>query len=146
MAGIVVKGVFGALDIIAGILFFSTSAMTTLALVLAKHELGEDSLDFFANKIYAILPQLSVQTELFIAWYFLIHGILNLVLVTTVLRKKLWAYPAYMEVLLLFIAYQGYRLVHTHSIVLTFITAFDLVMVALIWKEYQFIRRTNALS
>lgn len=138
--GITLKGVFGVLDTVAGLLFFSTSAVTDLIFFLAEHELGEDPLDFVATKLIDVLPYLSVSTQLFVAWYFLIHGVLNIVLVFSVLRKKLWAYPAYMTVLTLFVCYQLFRFTHTHSLTLLIVTFFDAVMVALIWREYQFVR------
>lgn len=143
--GMALKGVFGVLDVVAGFVFFSTTAVTDLIFFLAEHELGEDPLDIVATKLVDVLPYLSVSTELFIAWYFLIHGILNLILVVSVLRKKLWAYPAYMTVLVLFCAYQLFRFTHTHSLTLLFVTFFDVVMVALIWKEYRYTRQHYAL-
>ncbi len=143
VVGIVLKGVFGLLDILAGLLFFSSSAITDLVAILTRHELGEDHTNFLANKIVEILPYISLPTQLFVAWYFLIHGILNIVLVVSLLRRKLWAYPAYMAVLFLFVCYQLYRFTHTHSTTLLIVTFLDAVMIWLIWREYQFVRRRH---
>ncbi len=143
IAGIVIKGAFGLLDTIVGIFFFSTSAITSFIAFLTQHELGEDPTDFFANKLIEILPSISVHTQQFVAWYFLIHGVLNVILVIGLLRKKLWAYPVYGGVFLLFIGYQVYRFTHTHSPLLLLVTFFDMVVITLVWKEYQFMRRTR---
>lgn len=138
--GIAIKGVFGLLDTFAGFFFFSTSAITNLITVLTRHELGEDPTDFFANKIVEVLPSVSVTTQIFVAWYFLIHGIVNVILVIGLLRRKFWAYPAYIGVLLIFVCYQAYRFIHTNSLTLLFVTFFDIVLLALVWKEYRFVR------
>ena len=145
VTGIGIKGVFGLFDTLVGFFFFSTSAITNLITFLTQHELGEDPTDFLANKIIEVLPYISVHTQLFVAWYFLIHGVINVLLVISVLRKKFWAYPAYMTALLLFGVYQVYRFTHTHSLILLVVTFFDAVMIWLIWREYQFVRRRYEL-
>ncbi len=144
VAGVALKGFFGVLDTLGGLLFFSTSAVTNLIRVLVQHELGEDPTDFFASRIYEALPSFSVHTQLFVAWYFLIHGVLNLILVISLLRKKLWAYPAYMVVLCFFALYQLYRFTHTHSLTLLLVTLFDVTIIWFIWREYKFVRHTYA--
>ena len=52
-------------------------------------------------------------------------------------RNKLWAYPWMIVVLLLFIAYQLYRIVLNPTAGLIGLTVFDIVIVALTWREYR---------
>ena len=82
----------------------------------------------------------SVQTQHFYAFYLLSHGIVKLALVVGLLMGRLWAYPASLAVMTLFIAYQLYRFTFTHSPGLIVLTVFDLVVIALIWHEYRLIR------
>jgi uncharacterized membrane protein len=57
------------------------------------------------------------------------------------LRNKLWAYPASLVILSLFIAYQVYRFSYTHSVGLVVLTAFDLIVMVLIWHEYRLVQK-----
>jgi uncharacterized membrane protein len=75
-----------------------------------------------------------------VALYLLIHGALKLWLVLGLLREKLWYYPTAIAVFSLFIGYQLYRFSFTHSAFLLLITAIDLVVVALTWHEYNYLR------
>jgi len=53
------------------------------------------------------------------------------------LRNKLWAYPWLIGVLLIFIGYQVYRIVLSPTLGLIALTGFDIVIVALAWREYE---------
>ena len=82
----------------------------------------------------------SVQTQDFYAFYLLSHGVVKLALVVGLLMNRLWAYPASLGVMTLFIAYQLYRFSYTHGVGLIALTVFDLFVIALIWHEYRLIR------
>jgi uncharacterized membrane protein len=66
-----------------------------------------------------------------------VHGIVKVVLVLALLRNKLWAYPWLIGVLLIFIGYQVYRIDLSPTLGLIALTGFDVVIVALTWREYQ---------
>jgi uncharacterized membrane protein len=80
---------------------------------------------------------------MFGAVYLLAHGVVKVVLVTALLLNKLWAYPWMIVVLLLFIAYQLYRIVLNPTAGLIGLTIFDIVIVALTWREYHEQRRRH---
>lgn len=65
---------------------------------------------------------------------------MKLALVIGLLREKLWAYPASLIALALFIAYQLYRYAFTNSVGLLALTVFDLFVMLLVWHEYRLIR------
>ena len=65
-------------------------------------------------------------------------------MVAALLRNKLWAYPASLVVLGLFIVYQLYRFSDTHGAGLIILTAFDVVVMGLIWHEYRLVRDRRA--
>jgi uncharacterized membrane protein len=69
------------------------------------------------------------------------HGVVKLALVVGLLRNKLWAYPASLIALGLFIVYQLYRYSYTHGIGLIVLTAFDVFVMWLIWHEYRLVRQ-----
>lgn len=66
---------------------------------------------------------------------------MKIVLVVALLRQKRWAYPWMIAFLMLFIAYQCYRIVIAPSIGLALLTLFDAFVVWLTWREYQLHRR-----
>jgi Predicted membrane protein (DUF2127) len=56
--------------------------------------------------------------------------------VTALLLNKLWAYPWMIGVLLGFISYELYRIALDHSVAITVLAAFDVLIVVLTWREY----------
>ena len=139
--GVVIKGIDGALEAIAGLalLFTSTAALRNLVDWLTAGELQEDPTDFVANHLVDFFHHLSINTEHFASVYLLTYGIAKVGLVAGLLRGKLWAYPAALAVLGLFLCYQIYRLGHTHSIGLALLSLLDVVILVLIWRDYQFL-------
>jgi len=70
------------------------------------------------------------------AAYLISHGVVKIVLVTALLRNKLWAYPWMIAFLLAFIAYQVYRMTFAFSIGLLALTVFDVFVTWLTYLEY----------
>ena len=66
---------------------------------------------------------------------------MKVVLVVALLLNRLWAYPWMIVLLLLFIAYQLYRIVLNPTAGLIGLTIFDTMIVALTWREYRQQRR-----
>lgn len=137
--GIILKGLNGLLELIGGLLllFVSPEVINQAALMLTRDELSENPHDYVATHILNTAHGLSGTGLLFGALYLLSHGIVKIVLVVAVLKNKLWAYPAIMVFLLIFIAYQIYRIVLDHSLAITALTIFDIFIVWLTWREYQ---------
>ena len=126
--GLILRGLDGILENAGGILlvFLSPHAIKHLARTLAAHELSQDPHDLIARYILHTTSHLTASTTLFGAVYLLSHGIAKIVLVTLVLRDKLWAYPWLIALLLAFIGYQLYRITAVHfSVGLTALTVFD---------------------
>jgi uncharacterized membrane protein len=137
------KGGHAALELVGGVglAFVSAGTITNLIVSLVQEELKDDPHDIIANYLFTFAQQLSVKTKTFAALYLLSHGVIKLILVVELLREKLWAYPASLVVLGVFIAYQAYRYTLTHSIGLIALSMFDLLVIILIWHEYRLVRR-----
>jgi uncharacterized membrane protein len=140
---ILIKGALAAVECLSGLALAVTSTAGIRALVdrLAQAELFEDRGDFIANQLLAWAQTFSVQSQHFYAFYLVSHGAVKLALVVGLLMGRLWAYPASLVVMTLFIIYQLYRYSYTHGVGLIVLTVFDLFVIALIWHEYQLIRR-----
>ena len=146
--GVVIKGIDGALEAIAGfaLLFTTTTMLRNLVDWLTAGELQEDPTDFVANHLVDFFHHLSISTKHFASVYLLTYGIAKVGLVAGLLRGKLWAYPAALIMLGFFLCYQIYRLGHTHSIGLAFVSLLDLVILMLIWRDYQFLKARHNRS
>jgi uncharacterized membrane protein len=146
--GIIIKGFDGALELIGGLLllFVSPATINSVAAALTRDELSEDPHDFIASHLLKTAHGLTGSGLLFGALYLLSHGIVKIVLVVAVLKNKLWAYPAIIVFLLIFIVYQIYRVALDHSLGLTALTIFDIFIVWLTWREYREQKKISKLS
>lgn len=142
-ASIIAKGLHALAECGAGLLFVFTSTVTLAKWVdwLTQDELIEDPHDFIATHLQALVQHFSVGSQRFYAFYLLSHGLVKVGLVAGLLMNRLWAYPASIVVLGLFIVYQLYRFSHTHGLGLIALSVFDVLVVALIWHEWRLYRR-----
>lgn len=142
-ASILLKGAFAAVECLSGLALAVASPVGVRALVdrLAEAQLIEDRGEFIASHLLAWAQAFSVQSQHFYAFYLLSHGAVKLALVVGLLMGRLWAYPASLVVMTLFVVYQLYRYSYTHGFGLLVLTVFDLFVIALIWHEYRLIRR-----
>jgi uncharacterized membrane protein len=140
---ILLKGAHALIECIGGLVLalFSTSAVANLVNALTQDELIEDPNDFVAAHLLSLAQNLTANTQHFYAFYLLSHGLVKVFIVISLLRNKLWAYPVSLVVLGLFIVYQLYRFLNTHSFGLIVLTVFDVVVMGLIWHECRLVRR-----
>jgi uncharacterized membrane protein len=137
--GITLKGLHALLEMIIGIavLKINPQAMNRFVLTLLHPELSEHPGDFVATHLLRASQQFEASGMHFASSYLLSHGLVKIVLVVALFRNKLWAYPTMIVTLSAFIFYQGYRFVLTHSLVMIFLTLFDIVVIVLTWLEYK---------
>ena len=69
--------------------------------------------------------------------YLGLHGIVKLLLVVALLRKIRPMYPVAVVVLGLFVVYEIYRATRTGSVLLPFLAALDVAIIALVIREYR---------
>ncbi|QDG89394.1 DUF2127 domain-containing protein [Pseudarthrobacter sp. NIBRBAC000502770] len=142
---LILKGLDGVLELIGGVLLLLVTPAQINGLVrfLTQHELAQDPRDFVANALVHLTANLSGPASLFGAVYLLLHGVVKIVLVWAVLREKLWAYPWMIAFLLVFIAYQVYRISVEFTWGMVLLTAFDIFIVWITWREYRMRRAQN---
>ena len=138
-ASIIIKGIDGIFEIIGGFLLLLVKIATLNYLIvwLTQAELLEDPSDLIANAIVKASNSLSIDTKIFGSAYLLSHGLIKIFLVWSLLKNKLWAYPAALAFLLIFIAYQSYKLIYHYSAGLLALTIFDIFIVFLTLREYR---------
>jgi len=143
--GILLKAIDGILETLAGIVLFFPNTLTTLVQFLILNELIEDPHDFFILQIKHALPLLT-GNSFFFALYLISHGLIKIILVAGLLRDKIWAYPSAIAVFSLFIVYQLYRYIFSHSIFLLVLTVLDIAVIWLTWHEYHYFRKHHAFA
>jgi uncharacterized membrane protein len=138
---IAIKGIDGLLEAIGGLilLYISPDRIKGVVSTLTQHELSEDPRDFIASHLANYARHLSAGTKVFEALYLVSHGLIKIFLVWGLLRNKLWAYPAAIGFLVVFIGYQLYRYSHTHAIGLLLLTGLDVGIILLTWHEYRYV-------
>ncbi len=136
---VLIKGAISLLEIVAGVLvlFISPTFVTNLVVTLTQDDLAQDPNDFIATHLLHLAQQFTLTGTTFISFYLLSRGLIKFGLVFALLKNKLWAYPSSLAVLGLFIIYQVYQIITTHSLVITALTVFDLVVMYFIWKEWR---------
>ena len=114
---LILKVLDGALELIGGVLLLlvSPARMNEVVRVLTQHELSEDPHDFIATRLVALTQALTGSVILFASIYLRAQGLVKVVLVVSVLREQLWAYPWMIGFLLLFITCQTYQIVLARS-------------------------------
>ena len=133
---VILKGLDSLLEIIGGIFFLliRPATISQWGLDIAHHLFNNQTAisSYLINSTHSL-----AKSTLLGALYLLIHGVVKVVLVILVLMNKLWAYPIFMAVIILFIGYQIYSLVNHLSFGMSLLTVFDVLVVVLTWLEWQ---------
>jgi uncharacterized membrane protein len=138
-ASLILKGLFALVETLSGLGLYFIGNATIKAVVdwLTRNELVEDPGDLLARAAMRAAEGLSVDTQHFFAFYMASHGVVKLAMVAALAARVTWAYPVSIVVLFGFIAYQVHRYMVSPSVALILLTVFDLVVIALIWREYR---------
>lgn len=137
--GVIAKGIDGTLEIIGGalLLVVQPDQLRLVARVLTLHELTEDPRDVVANYLWHASQHLTPRAATFGALYLLWHGGVKVGLVTALLLRQGWAYPAAIAAFSLFLVYQLYQYAHTHSPELLVLSVLDILVILLTGLEYR---------
>jgi len=142
--GIFFKGLDGVLEIVGGLLLFFVKPETISRVVaLTQHELGEDPNDVLASYLVRGANSFSASSQVFAGVYLLSHGMIKVVLVESLLRGRLLAYPTAIVVFALFITYQMYRYYLDSSIAMIALSILDVIVIVLTWLEYRRLKRAR---
>ncbi len=95
---------------------------------------------YLSSPLLSFTHDAPVSAAAYLSIYLAVRGLIKLLLIWAMLVRRLWAYPASLAVLALFVVYQLYQIATTHSILLVLVTLFDLVVMYFIWKEYQVLK------
>lgn len=144
-AGVIFKGIFAVLETTGGVLLFfvSTDYVYAFVRLFTFVEISEDPVDVVANYLLQAAHTFTIEAKLFIALYLFTRGIVKLFLITSLLRNKLWAYPVSLGIFGLFVLYDVYRYIHTHSPFTLSLALLDFLVLGLIYHEYGVARKVR---
>ncbi len=142
---LLVKGVDGAVELIAAVVLLVVSGQAVHRLVadVLAHDLVGPPDGTLARHLVAGTAEFASGNRTFAVVYLALHGVLKLLLVVALLRHWVPAYPVAVVVLGLFVIYELYRAVHTGSVVLPFLAALDVAIIVLVLREYRELRRAQ---
>jgi len=143
--GVLLKGLDGILEVLGGffVLLTSPEAMSGLVRLLVSHELSEDPTDIIARALVKAASRISVRVQWFAFLYLFSHGVIKVFLAASLLRRKLWSYPAAIVFFALFIVYQSYRYTLDRSFWWMALNGLDIFIIVLTWLEYRELRRAR---
>ncbi len=140
------KTLFALSELISGlgVYLIPPGRVMDVARWITGRELLEDPNDFVASHLLDLAASYSIGTQQFWAIYLVGHAVIKLAVVTGLILRIRWTYPASIWVLFGFIAYQIERYIKTQSSMMIFLTLFDLVVIWLIWHEYKVMKADTA--
>ena len=139
---VLVKGIDGAVELVAAVVLLLAGAQVPrLVADVVTHDLLGPSDGTLARHLVAGTAEFASGDQPLVVAYLALHAVLKLGLVVALLRRWHAAYPVAMVVLAIFVAAELARAVATGSVVLPVLAAFDLAVLALVWREYRGLRR-----
>lgn len=142
--GIIIKGATGALEFLGGLLlfFFNPASLKSFLMAITQNEFVEDPHDKWIVFIRHSAEHINLGNKYFAIAYLWIHATIKLVAVIGILRNQLWAYPFSLITLGALMLYQVYSIVTHATIGMILLTAFDVFILWLIWREYGKVKAT----
>lgn len=136
------KGLISFFEIVVGVavLLIPPDEVVGFLVDMSQDALADNPHAFFATHSLHALQHLPPLAQGFIAAYLISRGLIKLLLVIALLKNKLWAYPASLAVLGLFVLYQLIEIAKAHSPVVILLTVFDLAVMWFIWREYKMVK------
>ena len=146
-AGVIVKAIDSIGEITLGILFFTVSSQTVNGVIsfIFGDELTEQPRDLIWRILLHNFNGISPSSQSFWAILFVTHGVIKIILLFGLIKKKLWIYLFAAFAFGGFVVYQTFHIIFSSSsLVLALLTLVDAAFTVLIIYEYQYQR--NKLS
>ncbi|MDB4992364.1 MAG: hypothetical protein JWL75_609 [Parcubacteria group bacterium] len=143
---VILKGVISLGEVVVGLALLAIPKDTIVVLVQgAGTWLSTHADSAIAGHVVTELTKFGSGTAVFVAIYLLSRGLIKCLLIYALLRNILWAYPASLTVLGLFVIYQIYEILTLGSVFVIAITLFDLVVMYFIWREWRIVLKRPAV-
>ncbi len=144
LISVLAKGAISVVEVVAGMALFFIPPATIIALATFFLTFLPDG--HITTALMSEVATYTSGTVTFVALYLLSRGLIKVFLIAALLRNLLWAYPASLFVLALFVLYQLYQLDIDKSLIILAITVFDLIVMYFIWREWRIVKLGNGPS
>ena len=145
--GVYIKGIIGAFELASGflVIFISAERIGRILANLANRNLPLNLEDFFVYFSHQYVANPHPELKIFAGLYIISRGVINMFLVWGLIKERHEAYLFAIGVMGSFWLYQVYRLVLHPSLLLGFLTAFDVLLIILIWHEYKKLKASKKI-
>ena len=136
---LILKGLNATLEIFFGILLtiIKPEQIIKLISLTTSQEIVEDPKDLFANFLIKASHGYSISANTFWIFYLLSHGIIKIILVAFLFKRKYKIYPIAIAVFILFLLYEVYKLIVDRTISVGILIVVDTIIVYLTILEYK---------
>jgi uncharacterized membrane protein len=145
VATLLVKGLDGAIETLAGLIIGIAGSRRLYALVVRAtvRKLAHQPNDIVIHLIRHWFLGLTTTSNSFVVLYLIMNGVLKLAIAISLLLGKRWIFPIAVAILSAFILYMSYRLTIRWSWWLFGFAAVDLLTVVLVINEWQSAKRAE---
>jgi len=98
----------------------------------------------WGSHLAKVLDSVTMETVIFVAWYFLSHGVLKAFVIGCLVARKLWAYPLGIVVFVGFGIYQTWEYFHGGAVFYLILDVLDAALIALTAVEWHHALRMNS--
>lgn len=139
MLSVAGKGFFGLIQVLGAVaaLLVTPAQIHAFTLWITGGLLDENPNNVVALYLINASSHVTSATTLWVSLYLVLHGLTKVVLVVALLRDKMWAYPAMLIALGVFIVTQTTQMIASFSWGVLALTIFDLFIVWLTWREFR---------
>lgn len=136
---VLLKGFISLIEVVSGIaIFFIPPSRIVLLGVFLLNYLPVRTIQ---GILLSEIAKYTTGAVTFVALYLLSRGLIKVFLIWSLIKNQRWAYPASLVVLGGFVLYQGYQIYADRSLIVGAVTAFDLVVMYFIWREWRIVTR-----
>lgn len=139
-AGAFLKAIGSMAEIVLGVLFLSLSSQTVNKVIffIFGDELTEQPRDPIWVFLLHGFNGISASVQHFWAFIFIAHGVVIMLLILGLIKKKLWIYPSAAVAFSCLLIYQIFHIIYAPSLLLALLSVFDAIFIWLIIQEYEY--------
>jgi uncharacterized membrane protein len=134
--GLIGKGVDAVLEVAGGFLLLTPTRLARWVTLLSQHELYRHH-QVLAGHLDNLAASVSEKASMVEAAYLMVHGTAKIVLILGIVAGKRWGYSGLIAVLSFFTCVEFGRALTAHELLTGLLGVFDLMVVAIIYKEYK---------
>ncbi len=142
--GLALKAINAVFELIIGGLLLVVPLETIRALTQSVVDWARSFLhESWDVHLAKVLDSVTLETVIFVAWYFVSHGVLKAFVIACLVARKLWAYPLGIVVFVGFGIYQTWEYFHGGAVFYLILDVLDAALIALTVMEWKHALRMN---